>query len=47
MTANLREWRHVLALRCGAASHPQMREIMNLVRAEFQKLLPEVFDDLS
>ncbi|MDR2935497.1 MAG: FAD-dependent thymidylate synthase, partial [Candidatus Adiutrix sp.] len=33
MTANLREWRHVLALRCGAASHPQMREIMNLVRA--------------
>ena len=47
MTANLREWRHVLALRCGAASHPQMREIMNLVRARFQDLLPEIFDDLS
>jgi thymidylate synthase (FAD) len=46
MTANLREWRHVLALRCGSASHPQMREIMNLVRARFQELLPEVFGEL-
>jgi thymidylate synthase (FAD) len=46
MTANMREWRHILALRCGPAAHPQMREIMNLVRAEFQKLLPEIFGDL-
>ena len=47
LTANLREWRHILALRCGPASHPQMREIMNLVRARFQELLPEIFGDQS
>jgi thymidylate synthase (FAD) len=45
MTANMREWRHIFGLRCGAAAHPQMREIMNLVRARFQELLPEIFED--
>ncbi|MDR0881957.1 MAG: FAD-dependent thymidylate synthase [Candidatus Adiutrix sp.] len=47
MTANLREWRHVLALRCGPAAHPQMREIMKMVLARFQELLPEIFGDLA
>ena len=47
MTANLREWRHVLALRCSPASHPQIREIMKMVLARFQELLPEIFGDLS
>jgi len=28
MTANMREWRHVLTLRTSSAAHPQMREIM-------------------
>ena len=43
MTANLRQWLHVLALRTAAASHPQMREIMHLVQAKFKELLPEIF----
>lgn len=47
MTANLREWRHVLSLRCSAASHPQMQEIMKMILARFQELLPEVFGDLN
>lgn len=47
MTANLREWRHVLAIRCSAASHPQIREIMKMVLARFQELLPEVFGDIN
>jgi len=46
VTANMREWRHILSLRCGPAAHPQMREIMNLVRVRFQALLPEIFGDL-
>lgn len=46
MTANLREWRHVLALRTSAASHPQIREIMGLILTEFKFLMPEVFGDL-
>lgn len=47
MTANLREWRHVLTLRCASGSHPQMREIMKMVGARFQELLPAVFGDLK
>lgn len=43
MTANLREWRHVLSLRCSQAAHPQMREVMIPLQAEFQKHLPEIF----
>lgn len=47
MTANMRQWRHVLALRCAPASHPQMRQIMKMLGAEFQHLLPELFGDLA
>ena len=46
MTANLREWRHVLNLRCGRPSHPQIRQIMLPLLAEFNKLLPVLFNDL-
>jgi len=47
MTANLREWRHVLALRCAPPSHPQMREIMKMVLDKFKDLLPEIFGDIG
>ncbi|MDR1044070.1 MAG: FAD-dependent thymidylate synthase [Candidatus Adiutrix sp.] len=47
MTANLRQWRHVLTLRCAPASHPQMREIMKMILARFQVLLPEIFGDIA
>jgi thymidylate synthase (FAD) len=46
MTANLREWRHVLELRCAPSAHPQMRQLMRPVREEFVHCLPEVFEDL-
>ncbi|MBW1713107.1 MAG: FAD-dependent thymidylate synthase [Deltaproteobacteria bacterium] len=46
MTANLREWRHVLGLRCSQASHPQMRELMLPLLAELHRRLPPVFDDI-
>lgn len=46
VTANLREWRHILDLRCARASHPQMRELMLPLLADFQECLPVVFDDL-
>ena len=44
-TANLREWRHILKLRCAKAAHPQMREIMVPLRDELRKRLPVIFDD--
>lgn len=50
VTANLREWRHILSLRaCGTAGkpHPQMAQIMIPLLREFQSRLPIIFDDLG
>lgn len=47
MTANLREWRHFFKLRCAVTAHPQMREVAIPLLAEFQRLIPVVFDDIS
>lgn len=46
MTCNIREWRHVLNLRCSQAAHPQMREVMLPLLVEFHEKLPVLFDDL-
>lgn len=45
MTCNLREWRHIFALRCSAKAHPQMRELMVPLRADMRKLIPVIFED--
>lgn len=47
MTANIREWRHVLTLRTSKAAHPQMRELMVPLLVEFKNRIPVIFDDLS
>jgi thymidylate synthase (FAD) len=47
ITANLREWRHILRLRTAPAAHPQMRQIMLPLLAELQRLVPVVFDAIS
>jgi thymidylate synthase (FAD) len=44
ITANLREWRHIFALRCSEAAHPQMRALMTGCLYEFQRRMPIVFD---
>ena len=46
MTANVREWRHVLTLRTDKAAHPQMREIMIPLLADFAKRWPILFQDI-
>ncbi len=46
MTANLREWRHVLSLRSGKRVHPSIHTVMRNLLKEFQKLIPIVFDDI-
>lgn len=49
VTANLREWRHVINLRAvgtTGAPHPQMRELMLPLLDEFKKRIPVIFDDL-
>ena len=46
MTANLREWRHILKLRTALAAHPQMRELMVPLLAELKQRVPVIFDDI-
>lgn len=45
VTANPREWRHILKLRAGTAAHPQMRELMVPLQEVFQKRWPSIFID--
>jgi len=45
-TCNIREWRHILNLRCSKAAHPQIREIMLSLLKEFHEKIPVLFDDI-
>lgn len=47
MTANIREWRHILKLRTSKAAHPQMREVMIPILADFRAKIPVLFDDIE
>lgn len=46
MTANIREWRHFLHLRCAPAAHPQMREVAHLLLEKVHAQIPILFDDI-
>lgn len=45
-TINIREWRHLLKLRTSKASHPQFREVANMLLQLFAKEYPVFFEDL-
>lgn len=50
VTANLREWRHILKLRAVGTTgkpHPQMSELMVPLLKEFKEKIPVIFDDLE
>jgi thymidylate synthase (FAD) len=47
ITANVREWIHILDLRCSPAAHPQMRDLMFPVLKEFNDKLPLIFGGLA
>ena len=47
VTANMREWRHILRLRTSRAAHPQMREIMVPLLQSFHCSFPVLFDDIT
>lgn len=46
VTANLRQWRHVLKLRTSPKAHPQMRQIADMILAALKAKLPVVFEDI-
>ena len=45
VTANLREWRHIFNLRCGKASHPQIRQIMLPLLKVFNAKIPVMYEE--
>lgn len=47
VTANYREWRHVLNLRTPANAHPQIREVMIPLLRELKTKIPVIFDDIQ
>ena len=46
MTANLREWRHFLSLRCSDRAHEQIRAVAKMICKEFYNAMPVIFEDL-
>jgi len=46
MTANIRELRHILRLRCSNNAHPQIRQIMTSLLEELHNKIPVLFDDI-
>ncbi len=46
MTANVREWRHFLKLRCAPAAHPQMQEVARMLLDGVHAKIPVLFDDI-
>lgn len=47
MTANLREWRHVLKLRTSKAAHPQMRQVAGQILEILRDRLPVIVEDIN
>ena len=46
MTANLREWRHILKLRTSEKAHPQMRQVAGQILNFFKEKLPVFVEDI-
>lgn len=46
MTADIREWRHFLKLRCGKGAHPQIREVATQLLEALYQEMPVLFGDV-
>lgn len=47
MTANIREWKHILSLRSTNHVHPSIRQIMIPLLKYFKEEMPEIFEDVE
>lgn len=47
MTANIREWKHILALRCTNHAHPAVEQVMIPLLLHFKKNMPEIFENVE
>lgn len=47
MTCNIREWKHVLSLRCTNHAHPAIQQILIPLLLLFKQEMPEIFDSVE
>ena len=43
----LREWRHILSLRCSKMTHPAVRQLLIPLLLKFKKDMPELFENVE
>lgn len=46
MTANIREWKHILSLRANNHVHPSIRQVMIPLLKYFKEEMPDIFDEI-
>ena len=47
MTANIREWRHILDLRTKKMAHPAIRQLLIPLLLKFKEDMPEIFNSIE
>lgn len=47
MTANIREWKHILSLRCSSHTHPAIRQLLIPLLLKFKEDMPEIFENVE
>jgi len=47
MTANIREWKHILSLRCTKHAHPAVEQVMIPLLLHFKENMPEIFENIE
>lgn len=47
MTANIREWKHILSLRTTKHVHPSIRQVLIPLLKYFQNEMPEIFENIE
>ena len=47
MTANIREWRHILDLRTKKMAHPAIRQLLIPLLLKFKEDMPELFSEIE
>ena len=47
MTADIREWKHILGLRTSTHTHPAIRQLLIPLLLYFKEKMPEIFDNVS
>lgn len=47
MTCNIREWKHILTLRCSKMTHPSLRAVFIPLLLVFKQEMPEIFGNVE